>query len=168
MLCTYDTVTHGFSTWLTPTEVEALAAHAGVLVVIPEMQYHHHATRILEFLGLSHDSGLFSESNSVNDVVVGVLDTGLWPESKSYDNTKFGLVLVMWKGVQVLSLSLGGGQLDYFQDGIMIGVFATMEKVILVSCSAGNADPGTTNLSNVTPWITTVGAGTIHRDFPPT
>ncbi|MQM08846.1 hypothetical protein Taro_041706 [Colocasia esculenta] len=68
--------------------------------------------------------------------------------------------------INVLSLSLGGGQFVYFWDGIAIGAFAAMEKGILVSCFTGNAGPGTASLSNVAPWITTVGAGTIDCDFP--
>ncbi|MQM16775.1 hypothetical protein Taro_049736 [Colocasia esculenta] len=54
-------------------------------------------------------------------------------------------------GVNVLSLSLGGGQSDYFRDSIAIGAFTAMEKGILVSCSAGNAGPSTASLSNVAP-----------------
>ncbi|MQM23929.1 hypothetical protein Taro_057001, partial [Colocasia esculenta] len=41
------------------------------------------------FLGLSHDSGLFLESDSIIDLVVGVLETGVSPEHKSYDGTGF-------------------------------------------------------------------------------
>jgi subtilisin family serine protease len=68
--------------------------------------------------------------------------------------------------VNVLSLSLGGGMSDYYRDSVAIGAFAAMEKGILVSCSAGNAGPSAYSLSNVAPWITTVGAGTLDRDFP--
>jgi subtilisin family serine protease len=69
-------------------------------------------------------------------------------------------------GVNVLSMSLGGGMSDYYRDSVAIGAFAAMQKGILISCSAGNGGPTPYSLSNVAPWITTVGAGTIDRDFP--
>lgn len=68
--------------------------------------------------------------------------------------------------VNVLSLSLGGGMSDYYRDSVAIGAFAAMERGILVSCSAGNAGPAAFSMSNLAPWITTVGAGTLDRDFP--
>lgn len=69
-------------------------------------------------------------------------------------------------GVNILSMSLGGGMSDYYRDSVAIGAFAAMERGILISCSAGNSGPSSFSLSNVAPWITTVGAGTLDRDFP--
>lgn len=68
-------------------------------------------------------------------------------------------------GVDVLSLSLGGGSVDFFADGIAVGAFAAIQKGIFVSASAGNSGPISSSLSNEAPWILTVGASTIDRDI---
>lgn len=277
MIYTYSTATHGFSTRLTALEVESLEALPWVLSVLPEQRYELHTTRTPEFLGIQDNSALLPHSDSEPDIIVGVLDTGVWPESKSYNDAGLGSVPAGWKGeceagtnftaascnrkligarffpkgyeaamgsideskesrsprdddghgthtsstaagseveganlfgyamghargmamkarvsvykvcwlggcfssdilaaidraildgVNVLSLSLGGGSSDFYRDNVAIGAFAATEKGILVSCSAGNAGPSPSSLSNVAPWITTVGAGTIDRDFP--
>ncbi|WRX10016.1 Peptidase S8/S53 domain - like 10 [Theobroma cacao] len=277
MLYTYDNVIHGFSTQLTNEEAQQLESQAGILAVLPELRYELHTTRTPQFLGLSKAADLFPESDSASEVIVGVLDTGVWPESKSFADTGLGPIPSGWKGaceagtnfnssncnrkligaryfakgyeatlgpidetkesksprdddghgshtastaagsvvegaslfgyaegtargmatrarvaiykvcwiggcfssdilaamekaiddnVNVLSMSLGGGMSDYYRDSVAIGAFAAMEKGILVSCSAGNAGPSPYSLSNVAPWITTVGAGTLDRDFP--
>ncbi|XP_042062800.1 subtilisin-like protease SBT1.7 isoform X2 [Salvia splendens] len=277
MLYAYTNVVHGFSTRLTPAEARSMEARPGILSVLPESIYELHTTRSPSFLGLDQNAAMFPESDSASDVIVGVLDTGVWPESPSFDDTGFSAVPSSWRGeceigtnftksncnrkligaryfargyeatlgpidetkesrsprdddghgthtsttaagsvvsgaslfgyaagtargmaprariaaykvcwiggcfssdilaaldkaiddnVNVLSLSLGGGMSDFFRDSVAIGAFAAMEKGILVSCSAGNAGPTSYSLSNVAPWITTVGAGTLDRDFP--
>ncbi|XP_076922068.1 subtilisin-like protease SBT1.8 [Bidens hawaiensis] len=69
-------------------------------------------------------------------------------------------------GVDVLSMSLGGGSAPYYRDTIAIGAFKATEMGVFVSCSAGNSGPSKASLANVAPWIMTVGAGTLDRDFP--
>lgn len=69
-------------------------------------------------------------------------------------------------GVNVLSISLGGGVSSYSRDSLSIATFGAMEMGVFVSCSAGNGGPDPVSLTNVSPWITTVGASTMDRDFP--
>lgn len=71
-------------------------------------------------------------------------------------------------GVNVLSISLGGGSSSYQHDSLSIATFGAMEKGVFVSCSAGNGGPTPVSLTNTSPWITTVGASTMDRDFPST
>ncbi|KAG1355084.1 subtilisin-like protease SBT1.2 [Cocos nucifera] len=76
-----------------------------------------------------------------------------------------GLDNAIQDGVDVLSLSLGGYSLPFFDDGIAIGAFRAVEKGIFVSCAAGNEGPFNATVSNEAPWILTVGASPIDREI---
>ncbi|RDX61851.1 Subtilisin-like protease SBT5.3, partial [Mucuna pruriens] len=69
-------------------------------------------------------------------------------------------------GVDILSLSLGPDlpQPIYFEDAISIGAFHAFQKGVLVSAAAGNSIFPLT-ACNVAPWILTVAASTIDREF---
>ncbi|KAK9068054.1 hypothetical protein SSX86_012165 [Deinandra increscens subsp. villosa] len=69
------------------------------------------------------------------------------------------------EGVDVLSLSLGGASIPFYEDGIAVGAFSAIQRGIFVSCSAGNSGPFSFSLSNEAPWILTVGASTLDRDI---
>ncbi|XWS21272.1 hypothetical protein CRYUN_Cryun30bG0041600 [Craigia yunnanensis] len=277
MLYTYENVIHGYSTRLTAEEAESLGKQSGIVSVLPEVRYELHTTRTPEFLGLGKSSALFPTSDSMGEVIVGILDTGVWPELKSFDDSELGSVPSGWKGkcevgknfsssscnrkligarffskgyeaafgpidetmesksprdddghgthtattaagsvvpdanllgyasgtargmasharvaiykvcwlggcfssdivaamdtavadgVDVMSMSIGGGISEYYVDTVAIGAFTAAAHGIFVSCSAGNSGPMPSSLSNVAPWITTVGAGTLDRDFP--
>ncbi|VFQ77571.1 unnamed protein product [Cuscuta campestris] len=71
-------------------------------------------------------------------------------------------------GVNVLSISLGGGVSSYGRDSLSVATFGAMEMGVFVSCSAGNSGPAPITLTNVSPWIATVGASTMDREFPAT
>ncbi|GKV24177.1 hypothetical protein SLEP1_g33821 [Rubroshorea leprosula] len=102
MIYTYEQVIHGFSTRLMLEEAVQLESQPGILSVLPlcfaRGKYELHTTRTPEFLGLDKSTDLFPESDLMSEVVIGVLDTGVWPESKSFINTGLGPVPSNWKG----------------------------------------------------------------------
>ncbi|XP_076889380.1 subtilisin-like protease SBT1.5 [Bidens hawaiensis] len=69
-------------------------------------------------------------------------------------------------GVDVISLSVGGVVVPYYLDAIAIGAYGASDHGVFVSASAGNGGPGGLTVTNVAPWVATVGAGAIDRDFP--
>ncbi|OIV97353.1 hypothetical protein TanjilG_07105 [Lupinus angustifolius] len=89
-----------------------------------------------------------------------------WADGCFSSDILAGMQRAIEDGVDVLSLSLGGTSAPYFSDAVAIGAFAAIKKGIFVSASAGNSGPTPESVSNVAPWITTVGAGTLDRNFP--
>ncbi|XP_039172486.1 subtilisin-like protease SBT5.3 [Eucalyptus grandis] len=78
----------------------------------------------------------------------------------------FGFEAAIHDGVDVLSVSLGGGAPSpLFNDGIAIGSFHAVTNGIVVVCSAGNDGPSDGTVSNIWPWLITVAASTMDRDF---
>ncbi|CAA6655984.1 unnamed protein product [Spirodela intermedia] len=72
-------------------------------------------------------------------------------------------------GVDVISVSIGGGDgvgSPYYLDPIAIGSYGAVSRGVFVSSSAGNDGPTSMSVTNLAPWLTTVGAGTIDRTFP--
>ncbi|KAL6506693.1 hypothetical protein OROHE_022525 [Orobanche hederae] len=73
-------------------------------------------------------------------------------------------------GVDVISQSLSSppeeeDRLDFFNDASAIGAFHAVEAGITVVSSAGNYGPFSETVANVAPWVLTVAATTIDRDF---
>ncbi|KAL6568333.1 hypothetical protein OROHE_004017 [Orobanche hederae] len=96
----YDTVFHGFSAQLSASEVDKLESLSGIMAVIPEQVRQLHTTRSPEFLGLrtSDNAGLLKESDFGSDLVIGVIDTGIWPERASFNDRDLSPVPAKWKG----------------------------------------------------------------------
>ncbi|KAE8690674.1 Subtilisin-like protease SBT1.7 [Hibiscus syriacus] len=287
ILHTYDTVFLGFSATLTEAHASSLSDHPSVLAVFEDRRRELHTTRSPQFLGLRNQHGLWSDSNYGSDAIIGVFDTGVWPERRSFSDTNLGPVPARWKGVcqtgarfvakncnrkligarffskgheaaagpgvpitginqtiefmsprdadghgthtastaagrhafrasmggyaagiakgvapkarlavykvcwknsgcfdsdilaafdaavkdgvDVISISVGGGDgisTPYYLDPIAIGAYGAVSRGVFVSSSAGNDGPNIMSVTNLAPWLVTVGAGTIDRNFP--
>ncbi|KAK6142863.1 hypothetical protein DH2020_023211 [Rehmannia glutinosa] len=68
-------------------------------------------------------------------------------------------------GVDIISISIGGLTAGYMSDSIAVGAFHAMRKGILTVASAGNDGPGHGSVANNAPWILTVAASGIDRQF---
>ncbi|KAI3888688.1 hypothetical protein MKX03_012877 [Papaver bracteatum] len=72
-------------------------------------------------------------------------------------------------GVDVISVSIGKRASDYFGDGISTGSFHAVKHGITVIEAAGNTDLESVAkdepVTNVAPWLFTVGANTMDREF---
>ncbi|KAL9441896.1 hypothetical protein AB3S75_020404 [Citrus x aurantiifolia] len=69
-------------------------------------------------------------------------------------------------GVDIITVSLGYDNIaDFLSDGVVIGAFhATMNGVLTVAAS-GNGGPEPQTINNMAPWMLTVGASTMDREF---
>ncbi|CAJ2651566.1 unnamed protein product [Trifolium pratense] len=75
-------------------------------------------------------------------------------------------------GVDIISLSAAGQYLvhpeDIFTDEVSIGAFHALSRNILVVASAGNDGPTAGSVVNIAPWVFTIAASTLDRDFSST
>ena len=98
------TAYNGFAASLDPEQVESLRRSDSVLGVYEDTVYQLHTTRTPEFLGLETESGLWEGHNTQDldqashDVIIGVLDTGIWPESKSFNDDGMPEIPERWRG----------------------------------------------------------------------
>ncbi|EMS49122.1 Subtilisin-like protease [Triticum urartu] len=145
-LYTYAHAMHGFSAVLTPRQLAEIQGMEGHVTAFAETYARLHTTRTPEFLGLTGGGagGVWPASKYGEDVIVGIVDTGVWPESESFSDAGMTTKAVpaRWKGA--------------------------CEKGIFVTCSAGNDGSDGYTIMNGAPWITTVGASTIDREFTAT
>ncbi|PON53866.1 Subtilase [Trema orientale] len=86
---------NGFVARLTDKEAQNMAGTDGVVSVFPNEKQKPHTTRSWDFIGFPQQ---VKRSPLESDVIIGVLDTGIWPESHSFDDKGFGPPPAKWKG----------------------------------------------------------------------
>ncbi|CAL0328178.1 unnamed protein product [Lupinus luteus] len=97
LIHSYKRSFNGFAAMLTNEQKEKLSYMEGVVSVFPSRNLQLHTTRSWDFLGLTRSA---KRSHAIeSDIVVGVIDSGVWPESDSFKDEGFGPIPKYWKGV---------------------------------------------------------------------
>jgi len=82
---------NGFAASLTPEQVKELKAQSDVLKVWKDEEQFVDTSTTPDFLGLRDDGGLWDMDVKGEDVIIGIVDSGIWPESESFsDRTGIG------------------------------------------------------------------------------
>ncbi|KAK8544375.1 hypothetical protein V6N13_056157 [Hibiscus sabdariffa] len=87
---------NGFAAKLTDEEAKKLASFKGVVSVFPNEVYHLQTTRSWDFMGFNQT--VKRNPTAESNVVIGVIDSGIWPESDSFSDEGFGPPPKKWKG----------------------------------------------------------------------
>ncbi|KAF6173830.1 hypothetical protein GIB67_003831 [Kingdonia uniflora] len=112
---------------LSPEELEDLKKMSECFTAYPDQTLYVDTTRTIDFLTLNKAGGLWTTSNYGTDAIIGVIDSGVWPESASFRDGGMGEIPRRRKGTALP-----------YEDSISISSFEAMEKGVLVSSSAGN------------------------------
>lgn len=75
---------NGFSVVVTEAEAAKLARQPDVVRVLKDEMRYKTTDNSPEFLGLTSPSGPWAKGYTGEDVVVGIIDTGIWPEHPSF------------------------------------------------------------------------------------
>ncbi|XWS32263.1 hypothetical protein CRYUN_Cryun23aG0145100 [Craigia yunnanensis] len=98
LLYSYETTFFGFAVKLSVKQLESLKKIDGFVSAIPNKMLSPQTTHSPRFLGLQGSKGLWHSSYLQSDVIIGVLDTGIWPEHVSFQDHGMPPVPARWKG----------------------------------------------------------------------
>ncbi|XP_010494681.1 PREDICTED: subtilisin-like protease SBT5.5 [Camelina sativa] len=126
LLYSYKHSINGFAAELTADQASRLKGLRGVLSVFKSnpRKYKLHTTRSWEFVGLKEDEGedyrgdgngrrhkydmndrfrvgrkFLNKAKHGDGVIVGLIDSGVWPESRSFDDKGMGPIPESWNGI---------------------------------------------------------------------
>ncbi|VVB16572.1 unnamed protein product [Arabis nemorensis] len=90
---------NGFAALLTESERERIAKMEGVVSVFPNKYFKLQTTTSWDFMGLKEGKRTKRNPTVESDTIIGVIDSGITPESQSFSDKGFGPPPKKWKGV---------------------------------------------------------------------
>ncbi|XP_073294439.1 subtilisin-like protease SBT3 [Primulina huaijiensis] len=98
IIYTYTNSIHGFCASLSPAKLHEIKKHPAYLSSTRDQPFKLATTRSSDFLGLNSITGAWPASRFGRNIIIGVVDTGIWPESKSFDDEGMPEPPERWKG----------------------------------------------------------------------
>ncbi|KAM3735014.1 hypothetical protein ACB098_10G058900 [Castanea mollissima] len=96
LIYSYGKSFNGFAAKLTDEEAAKFSEMEGVISVFPNQILELHTTRSWDFMGFPSKGKVGSPHEG--DVIIGLLDTGIWPESDSFNDEGLSSPPSKWKG----------------------------------------------------------------------
>ncbi|KAJ8633659.1 hypothetical protein MRB53_026995 [Persea americana] len=98
MVYSYTHAITGFAAQLSEEEVEAMKGKEGFVSAFPDRLLPLQTTHTPSFMGLQPDAGFWKDSNFGKGVIIGVLDTGIFPDHPSFSGEGMPPPPAKWKG----------------------------------------------------------------------
>ncbi|KAM3410040.1 hypothetical protein ACQJBY_002349 [Aegilops geniculata] len=98
LIHSYTEVFTGFAVRLTKDDLAMVSQRNEFVRAFPDHLWRPSTTHTPKFLGLEKDAGLWRDTNYGQGVIIGVLDTGIYAEHPSFDDSGIPPPPSKWKG----------------------------------------------------------------------
>ncbi|KAL3754124.1 hypothetical protein ACJRO7_001383 [Eucalyptus globulus] len=143
---------NGFAARLLPHEVQKLSDEDAVVSVFANKKRKLHTTRSWDFLGMPGTSG--SRNSKVeSDIIIGILDTGIYVNAPSFGDKGFGPAPAKWKGKCVKGANFTG-----CNNKVIGAKYFNLENAATGSVTPADDDGHGTHTSSIAAGVAVKGA----------